>query len=68
MLLLFFNGTTPPGAPVYSIGNGVTCLHGSLFTDELTASVLIGQLSTRAAIDQLSTSAADVTVTKTFTC
>ncbi len=69
MLLLFFNGTAgDPTAPVFSTGNGVTCIHASLFTDELAASVLIAELSSRAAMSELPASAADITLSKKFTC
>lgn len=68
MLLTLLSSQVEPGAPVFSTGNGVLCLHTTLFTDELEAAALIAELESTALSAELSTPLVTVTLTKTFTC
>lgn len=68
MLLLLFNRTTDPGAPVLSTNYGTLCLETTVHTTTVVADVLIDELNASVLMGQLEAAVETTTLTNSYTC
>jgi len=67
MLLLLF-GRGVQGAAVGSTGYGVICIEAPVLMDELSASVLMGEIVSNVNIDEVDLTVHETTLSSTWTC